>query len=839
MQALDAGHVAQIITRLPRLASAVYMKTSPTSKDLSEDQQEPIRASPRDQKGTWENGLERTPLPESYLSLFDDLAALALSPRILGRLTTRQHSNILWSIARLGLGRRNPNLTKETLNKLLGIKSPSILSKGNAIDVSNTAWAVARLLGDGQLASSGWSGLYRACEILLDASDRIAREMGPQEVSNTLWSFGKIISAADRDQSFDPDHDGSSKGSCSSLPGNEHEADKLVRLLQSRALNDSLASRAVDLAEGNAFGPQHLPQLAWACSKIALPPNSLSGSSQPRLIPIIDAVSSNAMHQLRSLSAKGLSIIAWSLANLRRLGHQSPAHHRFISQGIAKAAVWKARKFNGQGLSNLSWALSSFGLYDPSLYGTLAKEALYKLDSMSPLALTTLLWSWAEAGYCQVSLFEAVGREAVKKLDDFRPMTLARLLTACSKVGHVDPRLLLASSSVIRDWAQAAAADGSRQTKIEDEHEQEKLMTGAALAAAQALQSIATRSVNQLSIEQGESVDALAQTLSTLCSVVINMKRQRSSMESASLFGLSHIKLAVAVASLTSLYTHDCLCISIDYSRFIVVETQSIMRSISSTSARRLQLQQIVPLVWASYRLMHHSSQASESADLNYANQTPESADLNQSTAAEVVFAMVRILNDNNDENGSFSSHSRISPKWLVLLIWTLSLSLCSFSLAQEGMGRKAELVRAITSLFDELSLILEQSESQGRSILSELNDEVLANLATALSSSSPFLPHDSIMGILFAVASEGYQRLEAQDQRLRSHFESRIVARQGGRAVSRSLDLSHHDQRSTRELAEGCLGAWTTIAHHEPDGQGREVEVSRTIKALQRMASH
>lgn len=57
--------------------------------------------------------------------------------------------------------------------------------------------------------------------------------------------------------------------------------------------------------------------------------------------------------QISNLSAKGLSMTLWAYA---RLGY----YHEGLIQGVARAAGWKARKFSGQGLSNLAWALGYF-----------------------------------------------------------------------------------------------------------------------------------------------------------------------------------------------------------------------------------------------------------------------------------------------------------------------------------------------------------------------------------------------------------------------------------------------------------------------------------------------
>ncbi len=54
----------------------------------------------------------------------------------------------------------------------------------------------------------------------------------------------------------------------------------------------------------------------------------------------------------------------WAYA---RLGY----YHEGLIQGVARAAGWKARKFSGQGLSNLAWALGYFRWGDVAIYLTL------------------------------------------------------------------------------------------------------------------------------------------------------------------------------------------------------------------------------------------------------------------------------------------------------------------------------------------------------------------------------------------------------------------------------------------------------------------------------------
>ena len=250
----------------------------------------------------------------------------------------------------------------------------SLAACGNAIDVSNTAWAFARLLlekacpafhgamYDSPTSGGGiptgswpvpWSDVHHACRHLHSAASRTAPHMGPEEVSITAWAVASIAAMTARagggeDDEEQCDADEGEGGAPLSSPGEEDGIDLLrppsgLRpLLCSFFSDDVLGHRATHLASSCAYSRQQAPSLAWACARL-----------EHRGKPLLDALAECTLRQLPNLTAQGLSMTLWAYA---RLGYRHPA----LIAGVARAATWKARKFTGRGLSNLAWALSEF-----------------------------------------------------------------------------------------------------------------------------------------------------------------------------------------------------------------------------------------------------------------------------------------------------------------------------------------------------------------------------------------------------------------------------------------------------------------------------------------------
>ena len=422
---------------------------------------------------------------------------------------------------------------------------------------------------------------------------------------------------------------------------------------------------------------------------------------------------------------------------------------------------------------------------------------------------------------------------AVEKMDRFKPVTLARLLTACSKVGHVDSNLLVASSAIIQEWAESDSIKG-----IEGRAEGEKLLIGAALAMSQGLNLVSKQACHPQQRE--EEISTLSKSLSSLCSALVDVKRQRG--PGLSSFSSQDITLAVAVASVSSLFYLAHLEIHADYSQLIIAETQSLlrstMRSLPAPSNLTKRLQLIISLFWACTSLVKNAPSCATTVSPSMAHR---------GMTSEVVNLLSKFR-----ERGVTLSSSNISLKWRVLLISSLSLTLSptsskALSLSptsseeeQDSSRQSDALIEAVTVLFEELSLQIRHSERQGRDLLAELSDENLTTLATALSNSSSVLPHDLAVQILDSVASEGCVRMEDRDQRLRSRFESR-------RRTPATLDLNSkqfNGQIHAKELAVSAWRAWVTLSHDQ-HGKGEDLHVvaaadtravSRTIRMLQRM---
>eukprot|EP00798_Chlamydomonas_sp_ICE-L_P011778 gene11778-14929_t len=208
--------------------------------------------------------------------------------------------------------------------------------------------------------------------------------------------------------------------------------------------NPSIDRGTPSAALSSGFGRQEIANMAWACARLGC-------SGNPDLL---GALAQCAVAQKRSLTAQGVSMLAWAYA---RLGHQDDA----LVEALADASRWQARKLSGQGISNLMWAFGKFGHSRFDLYRLLSREAMFKLDEFQTGGLATVLSTWAIWDFYDPALVAPVMRSITDRLTEFKHGQLHKVLSASARLRHADRALLTALSRQVLAWASVCLRDGA------------------------------------------------------------------------------------------------------------------------------------------------------------------------------------------------------------------------------------------------------------------------------------------------------------------------------------------------------------------------------------------
>jgi len=148
------------------------------------------------------------------------------------------------------------------------------------------------------------------------------------------------------------------------------------------------------LARRSEFGPQELPNTAWAFAT--------AGHATPALF---DAIAEEAAGKISELTPQGLANTAWAFATA---GHATPA----LLAAIAEEAAGRVREFKPQELSNTAWAFATAGHAAPALFDAIAEEAAGRMRELNPQDLANTAWAFATAGHATPALLAAIVEEA-------------------------------------------------------------------------------------------------------------------------------------------------------------------------------------------------------------------------------------------------------------------------------------------------------------------------------------------------------------------------------------------------------------------------------------------
>ena len=150
----------------------------------------------------------------------------------------------------------------------------------------------------------------------------------------------------------------------------------------------------------------------------------------------------------------GLARTAYALGKLR-VGDRPP--WTAVWSALADRSAATIRDFNGQSISNTTWAFATAGHASPALFDAVAAEATKRgLREFNPQALANTAWAFATAGHASPALLDAVAAEATKRgLREFTPQALANTAWAFATADHPAQKLF-DSAFVVRsesiDW---------------------------------------------------------------------------------------------------------------------------------------------------------------------------------------------------------------------------------------------------------------------------------------------------------------------------------------------------------------------------------------------------
>jgi hypothetical protein len=386
-------------------------------------------------------------------ALLEQLLASFL--RDLPRHRARQASNALWACGRLARGVAGSGAAAGAAAALVDalLLAPGALllpagggggggsggsgsgrrggSGPNALDVANTAWALARLqaaLGRRRADGGGGRGEQRHVEREED------EEGGP------AMDFGEGQEEEDSSSGGSSDGSGSSK-SRGGEDGGSGSDGQAAAAAPAAAANGPWASaaawerlEAACLSQLPAAPPRELAAMLWAFAAARRPAPRLFAAAAPHVVRMglqldgthISGIAWAYARQGYTCSTEGadsggggpesgpspdevarvfgvlswraavngprfrgqaLAVTLWALATARFAGDASgPAV-------LAAVAELRLRKFSGQGVSMLAHAAAALGLLAqrPGLVGALQREALFKMEEVQPLGVTHLL----------------------------------------------------------------------------------------------------------------------------------------------------------------------------------------------------------------------------------------------------------------------------------------------------------------------------------------------------------------------------------------------------------------------------------------------------------------
>jgi len=271
----------------------------------------------------------------------------------------------------------------------------------NAQNVSNVLWAIPRLTpSSNSQVDLGREFAEKFLQVGPSVFNNLKEKAKPQELSNIVWSYGKMNLIFEDNQEF------------FNLLGNQaleaihqFKPQELMNLTWGFATMKypvpNLFSKIISLPQSffEAFNPQELSMLCWSYAKMNYSPGNL--------FPLMADLS---LKKLRDFSPQGLSLLCWSFAKL------SINNQKLFSE-VATLAIERIEDFKPQELGALVYAFGASGTVNKPLFDKI-EQALYKSpESFNFLELIQILWGFNVLQAQNPKLCNVISKQLIKLCD--------------------------------------------------------------------------------------------------------------------------------------------------------------------------------------------------------------------------------------------------------------------------------------------------------------------------------------------------------------------------------------------------------------------------------------
>jgi hypothetical protein len=339
-----------------------------------------------------------------------------------GTIMPQEWSIPLWCMAKTGYAACLDEQIVPFVNNLLD-NEPGFLQRFKPQELSNTVWAVAKILSQRPVAESQDPASYAALGICRHAAREAIRRGGgykSQELSNTAWAMATLGFGVSNDMSsgLSP----LSRQQYIFLPTDDPDGDRsLVEEMMSiflRQMKDNLRT----------FSMQELNNMCWSMARL-----------NQRDDALLDMIGVQLANPRRQASPQDMSTSLWSMATM---GFDNKAVYRAVVSRLAEVGV---ERFKPQEISNTLWALASAEVVpeyihafddrllpdnlrptmdemmrDPvtACFALGASELIRRPSEFKPQEIKDVLWSFARVGVRHPVLFQTVAEHLVGKGDD-------------------------------------------------------------------------------------------------------------------------------------------------------------------------------------------------------------------------------------------------------------------------------------------------------------------------------------------------------------------------------------------------------------------------------------
>jgi len=276
-------------------------------------------------------------------------------------------ARLLWSLGRLEVKGSEVALLVEHFAHV----TRNSVENFSVKDLSSSLWGLARLF---QACHESESALSSA-HVLAAESLRRVQSLSAQCMSNALWAAARLT----------------------------------LRGRQGEIFADGCAEELCRRGDLSLFTSQGLANMMWAIAKLRLGTHSAgtgSLSAQRACVIIVE----ESRKRLKDFATQELSMLAWSTAKLQGRGSKGrsgvkvdvPEDLRHIEHflvEVAEEARLRLSECSGQAISNLAWALATVDvLGHDSALGFVTEAACcatHRLSEFSPQAISNFCWALA------------------------------------------------------------------------------------------------------------------------------------------------------------------------------------------------------------------------------------------------------------------------------------------------------------------------------------------------------------------------------------------------------------------------------------------------------------